>query len=94
MRGKTFGAMNVLFLAGIQSMILPCKFPQLSHPSHDENPGRLTIGSSSLLLDDAIRTIRSYVYRCRVPGRSVSAVPDALLMSLGRDHLVSKRTRL
>lgn len=26
MRGKSFGAMNVLFLAGIQSMILPSMY--------------------------------------------------------------------
>lgn len=34
MRGKSFGAMNVLLLAGIQSMILPRKYNSvvLSYP--------------------------------------------------------------
>jgi Fungal pheromone mating factor STE2 GPCR len=32
MRGKSFGAMNVLFLAGIQSMILPRTYPTILFP--------------------------------------------------------------
>lgn len=93
MRGKNFGAMNVLFLAGIQSMILPGKSALLNEGVGPRINGIL-IQENSVLPCHAICSCRENIPRSRGSRYSLRALLDALFLSLGRHDIYRQWTRV